>query len=262
MSTPESAGFINKQLQPLWLAGQFLTRLPMPLDPQSIPSNKAIGRSLLCYPLIGLLIGALLTAVAIGLSPWLPVSVRAALVVSLWVLITGALHLDGLADSADAWIGGQGSRERTLVIMKDPTCGPVAVALVVLLLLLKFTAVEALLLRSQGAWLMLAPVVGRAAILLLFLTTPYVRGGGLAEVLSRDFPRRAAVVTCLLLPLLLLALSVALTFALLLGCGLLFLGLRYGMNKRLGGCTGDTAGGLIEIQEAAVLLLLLAVLPG
>ena len=258
----ESRRSLRQRLQPLWLAGQFLTRIPMPLDNASMPSAAAIGRSLLYYPLVGVLIGALLAAIAIGLTPWLPAPVLAALLVCVWVLITGALHLDGLADSADAWIGGHGSRERTLAIMKDPTCGPVAVALVVLLLLLKFTAVEALLSRSLGVWLILAPLVGRTAILLLFLTTTYVRAGGLAEALTSHYPRGAAKGVCVLalLPLLLLpARSAAL---LLILCGILFWWLRRAMNQRLGGCTGDTAGALIELQEVAVLLALIAALPG
>lgn len=51
------------------------------------------------------------------------------------MLITGGLHLDGLADTADAWVGGQGDRDRTLAIMKDPRSGPIAIAVIVLLLL-------------------------------------------------------------------------------------------------------------------------------
>jgi adenosylcobinamide-GDP ribazoletransferase len=65
---------------------------------------------------------------------------HAALLLTVWVLLSGGLHLDGLADSADAWLGGFGDRERTLTIMKDPRSGPIAVVVLVLVLLLKFCA--------------------------------------------------------------------------------------------------------------------------
>ncbi|WP_162232572.1 adenosylcobinamide-GDP ribazoletransferase, partial [Methylogaea oryzae] len=101
------------------------------------------GRSLLAYPAVGLLIGVLL-AVVHGLSDAAPPAVSAALILLTWVLSTGALHLDGLADCADAWVGGHGSRERTLQILKDPHAGSVAVAVTVTVLLAKFAALQSL----------------------------------------------------------------------------------------------------------------------
>ena len=82
-----------------------------------------------------------------GASPLL----QAALLLALWVALTGALHLDGLADSADAWLGGFGDPARTLEIMKDPRSGPVAVVVLVLLLLLKFSALLVVLQAQQPA---------------------------------------------------------------------------------------------------------------
>ena len=108
----------------LWVALQFLTRLPLP-GMASIEDRER-GYSLLWYPLVGLLIGGLLVMLAAVLSD-ISLLLRAALVLTAWVAITGALHLDGLADSADAWMGGLGNRERTLAIMNDPYCGPGAV---------------------------------------------------------------------------------------------------------------------------------------
>jgi adenosylcobinamide-GDP ribazoletransferase len=121
---------------------------------------------------------------------------QAALLLALWVLLSGALHLDGLADSADAWLGGFGDRERTLQIMKDPRSGPIAVVTLVLVLLLKFCALWVLVEHGAGGLLVLAPVVGRAAMLGLFLTTPYVRAGGLGAALAEHLPRQAAGWVC------------------------------------------------------------------
>ena len=118
---------------PLLIALQFLTSLPIRLP--AMPTPRQQGRSLLHYPAVGLFLGALLWLAALlleGASPLL----QAALLLALWVALTGALHLDGLADSADAWLGGFGDPARTLEIMKDPRSGPIAVVVLVLLLLL------------------------------------------------------------------------------------------------------------------------------
>ena len=116
-----------KRLQAFLIALQFLTRLPVRLP--EAPGEQDIGRSLLYYPLVGLLLGFTLAALAWALGEG--TLLHAAILLAAWVLMSGALHLDGLADSADAWAGGQGDRERSLAIMKDPACGPAgAVALI------------------------------------------------------------------------------------------------------------------------------------
>ena len=111
-------------MQSFWLALQFLTRFPVP---QPIDySARAMGRSVLSYPIVGLVLGLLLVSIQMLLVHIHP-NVLAALLLILWVMVTGGLHLDGLADSADAWMGGQGDRERTLQIMKDPRAGAGAI---------------------------------------------------------------------------------------------------------------------------------------
>jgi adenosylcobinamide-GDP ribazoletransferase len=92
------------------VALQFLTRLPVRLDPP--PTPQEVGASLAWYPPVGLLLGLLLSGSAVALAR-LPPLLAAALVLTLWVLSTGALHLDGLADTADAWVGGHGDRARS-----------------------------------------------------------------------------------------------------------------------------------------------------
>ncbi len=233
----------------LLIALQFLTRLPVPSVAAFMPAAQA--RSLCYYPLVGLLIGGLLWAV----GAWLPPGVTtAALLLAVWVLLTGGLHLDGLADSADAWSGGQGDPERTLRIMQDPASGPIGVTAIVLVLLLKFAALAELL-AGGGLWtLPLAPAVARAAVPLILLTSRYVRPGGLAEQMSRELPRRALwpIVAVTAGALLLLAGL----WALLLLAALLW-GLRRSMVVHIGGVTGDTLGATVEIVEAFMLLLLL-----
>ncbi|MCO6690987.1 MULTISPECIES: adenosylcobinamide-GDP ribazoletransferase [Pseudomonas] len=232
---------------PLWIALQFLSSLPVSLP--GMPAPREVGRSLLCYPLVGLLFGLLLW-LASYLLQGTPAPLHAALLLTLWVLLSGALHLDGLADSADAWLGGFGDRERTLLIMKDPRSGPIAVVTLVLVLLLKFCALWVLVEQGIGAQLLLAPLIGRAAMLGLFLSTPYVRQGGLGQALAEYLPRHAAgwvLLGCVLFCLVLGGWIVVLALA-------VFAWLRHLMCRRLGGTTGDTAGAMLELLELAVVL--------
>ncbi|HHL45033.1 MAG TPA: adenosylcobinamide-GDP ribazoletransferase [Gammaproteobacteria bacterium] len=233
------------------VALQFLTSLPVHLG--AAPDEREIGRSLAWYPVVGLLLGGvlLLAASTLGGAPPL---LGAALLLTLWVLLSGGLHLDGLVDSADAWVGGLGERDRTLAIMKDPCCGPAGVVAVVLLLLLKFSALYTLLETTSLAALLLAPALGRMVLPLLFLTTPYVRRQGLGSALATHAPLRLVM---------LIGIAVLAVLALLVKGNLLwplvttvslFLVLRTMTMRRLDGMTGDVAGALVEVVEAAVLI--------
>ncbi|WP_296255359.1 MULTISPECIES: adenosylcobinamide-GDP ribazoletransferase [unclassified Pseudomonas] len=238
---------------PFWIALQFLSSLPVRLP--GIPAPDALGRSLLFYPLVGVLFGSILMALDLVLAG-APQLLHAALLLAAWVLLSGGLHLDGLADSADAWLGGFGDRERTLTIMKDPRSGPIAVVTVVIVLLLKFTAIVALLDGHHSGALLLAPVIGRAAMLGLFLNTPYVRAGGLGQSLADHLPRTPGVqvlgvtaVGCVLLS------GWAGVSALLVAVAGFFW-LRRLMMQRLRGSTGDTAGAMLELLEMVVVVTL------
>ena len=238
---------------PLWIALQFLSSVPIRLP--GMPSPQELGRSLLFYPLVGLLFGGLLWGLN-GLLAGAPALLHAAILLTVWVVLSGGLHLDGLADSADAWLGGFGDRERTLTIMKDPRSGPIAVVTLVLVLLLKFAALLALIEQQATVALILAPLLGRTALLGLFLTTPYVRAGGLGQALADHLPRQTGQRV-----LLLSALACVLmagwsgVVALVVAVGV-FAGVRHLMVRRLGGTTGDTAGALLELLEVAVLMAL------
>jgi adenosylcobinamide-GDP ribazoletransferase len=230
------------------IALQFLTRIPVAC--RFIADDSRLGQSVLYYPLIGLLIGGLLTVLATLLANS-PAMVVATILLAIWVLLTGALHLDGLADCADAWVGGFGDRRRSLRIMKDPASGPIAVTLLVLVLLLKWTALVALVEQNRLMPLLMAPLLGRSAILLLMLSSPYVSPQGLAEKLLQHLPETAARwVTGLSVALAALALG----WLPLLLAGMLLLWIRYVAISRLGGVTGDVYGAAVELVETGVLL--------
>lgn len=236
----------------------FLTRIPMPQLSEITPQDN--GRALVCFPIVGLVIGLLLWVTVLALDSLLDPGLIAALILSLWVFVTGGLHLDGLADSADAWLGGYGDKERSLEIMKDPRCGSAALMTVPCLLLLKFAALSSLLTSTTPltgilVGLALTPVIGRSASIALFLSTPYVREQGL----SRDFDQHAPkplLWSLLVGVVIIVPIAVGMNAGLLLMVisALLFWGLRHLMISRLGGCTGDTAGACVEIIEAGCLV--------
>lgn len=178
----------------------------------------------------------------------------AILLVAAWVLITGALHLDGLADSADAWLGGYGDRERTLRIMKDPASGPAGVCAVVLVLLGKTLALWTLLDLGWSLALLLAPVLARAAGASLFLLLPYARPEGLGRAGADHLPRDKVTVALALTALLAVLLGGLAGAAWVLISALITWAAVRLLRQRLGGFTGDTAGALIEVVETLVLL--------
>jgi len=238
------------------LALQFLTILPV--GQVRFDDQEQLSLSVLYYPLVGAVIGVFIVALALVSEGVFSPLLTAVVVVSLWLALTGALHMDGLADSADAWIGGLGSASRTLALMKDPTCGPIAVAAVVLVLMLKVAAVAQLLATANVYSLLWVPVMARVALLLLLVSTPYIREGGVAETLLREFSKPAAIALSAVVSVLLL-LSLSTTAVLMIVClALLLIYLRQLMMDRLGGCTGDTLGAAAELSEVALLLLLSA----
>lgn len=236
-------------MRALRAALQLLTQFPV--GGGARPDGRTLGRSVAFYPWVGLLIGALLAVVhaILGAAPPL---LQAALILAVWVLVTGALHLDGLADSADAWLGAHGNRERALTILKDPASGPAGVTAILLVLLIKFAAIASLDQAGAITALITVPVLGRCAMTALFLTTTYVRRGGLGEAAAQNLSRRWT-----LFSLMIAILVVAMTgwrgmVAIIVSAVLLWM-LRRQMQRLLGGMTGDTLGATCEITEAGAL---------
>jgi len=242
------------------IALQFLTRLPLPanLTRDVHTDPDMLARSVLTYPLVGAVIGLMLVAILFLLYWWLPYTrplVAAGIILLAWVLLTGALHLDGLSDSADAWVGGYGDPERSLAIMKDPYCGPAGVSIIVVVLLAKFAALTTVL-TQNWLYVLLVPVMARAAIIVLFLSTPYVRKEGIGASHAEHLSRKGAYVVLTLTGLFCFYLLGFKFVWLLCVLSVVFLLLRYLMMKRIGGTTGDTAGAMVELIELVGLLAL------
>ncbi|RGD91555.1 adenosylcobinamide-GDP ribazoletransferase [Acinetobacter sp. SWAC57] len=237
-------------MTPFWIALQFLTTFPVRLSAMPTPQQNA--QALLFYPVVGLLIGSILYGIALLLHA-LPVVLLSSVILVLWIWLTGGLHLDGLADTADAWVGGFGDKARTLAIMKDPSCGPIGVLSLVIMCLLKWSVLYVLLQKQLYTALMLFPLLGRLVPLFFFLSTDYVREKGLGSQLGQHLARPIAIALLLLTPL--VALYWAWIGVVVLASFYLALWyLRCKFIQRIGGVTGDTIGASIEIIELATLL--------
>lgn len=242
-------------LRPWRIALGLLTRIPVTWRGPP-PTPVEIGVSVLFYPLVGLLLGQMLVVFTKMLPELVDPGVRAALILLVWVWLTGGLHLDGLADTADAWIGGMGDRERTLAIMKDPHCGPAAVTAVALLLIIKWSSLQSFLNEHTPNVLFVPLFLGRVTILALFLQLPYVRTNGMGAVASKMVPHDIG------LGILLSCIFLIILFWKFLGLHLLIFWfvvwylIYYGLFRRLGGITGDTVGAACEITEASLMIAL------
>ncbi len=214
---------------------------------------EELGEAVGFYPLAGLLIGMVLALADTLLAFILPVPVRTALVLALWVGLSGALHLDGFLDACDGLLGGY-SPESRLEIMRDERVGAFALAGGILLFLVKFTALSALYHRTAG--LLLAPTLGRWGMSLAIVAFPYGRSQGLGRDIKDHAGRQQALIATLI------ALAVAgLTAGAggLLACGLAGLvtwGVALFAMRRIPGLTGDIYGATNELVEAAVLVAL------
>jgi adenosylcobinamide-GDP ribazoletransferase len=230
----------------------FLTRVPVGRLVSLGPDDVARGAVL--FPLVGAGIGALVGGVAVGLDSRLTLLLAAALAVAVEALVTGAIHLDALADTADAL--GAPTRERALAIMREPTIGSFGATALALDLLVRTAALAALLdgpdpvLAATAAF-----ALGRAAPLALSWALPYAReGGGLGASLAGSVrpPWLAAG--------LLLGIGVAVAAlglrGLWLAAGAAGAVLVVGLvaRRRFGGVTGDVLGAAAELATTLALV--------
>lgn len=225
-----------------------LTRLPLPARSLS-PSPRAAW----AWPVVGAALGVLSAAVA-SLALWagLSAAVAAALALITAALLTGGLHEDGLADTADGLMGGR-DRDRRLEIMKDSRIGSYGALALLLITLIRWSALTALISAGQHwAALIAVGALSRAPMALLIATLPNARGSGLSHLTGRP-PRSAAATACGLGIGLTLATCGSAVFAMTLAAAATTALLARAAKARIGGQTGDILGASQQLAEAAAL---------
>jgi len=241
-------------------AFQFLTVTPPIVRRMFTPEE--LGRAVGFYPLVGGLLGIVLIGMDKGLAHIFPAQIVSALLLSAWVILTGALHLDGFLDSCDGLLGCW-TPEKRLDIMRDERVGAFGLAGGVLLLLLKYAALTALpvqegLFSDRAVALVLTPLLGRWGMSLVVVGYPYARPEGLGKAVKNHAGRtELALATITALAFALLAANGPGVAAVVLA-GLTSWGVARFALARLPGLTGDLYGATCELVELAILLFFVA----
>ena len=235
------------------VAASFLTRVPFLL----VSDADDVGRAARWFPLVGGAIGGASALVAWGMRDALlvPPALTATLLVGLSAWITGAIHLDGLADSADG-LGGGRTRADALRIMRDPAIGSFGAATLVLVVAAKVTALAALLERGAGMpYIVAVPAISRWTIPVLAAWLPYARAeGGVGKAAAGGGSAMGVLVATVITALIAVAsLGVRAMLPWTLAAIAMAVVAR-AARRRIGGVTGDVFGASVELSETAALI--------
>lgn len=231
------------------IALQFLTILPVKIKSEITPGDS--GRSLVFFPIVGMLIGALLILI-LYLFGFLPYPVVIVLILAASIFLTGGIHLDGFADTCDGLFGIK-TKERALEIMRDSHVGTMAVVWLVILLLLKFTLLISVPKENLWRFLLLMPMFGRWTQVLACSLSIYAREQGKAKYFIESAGKKEIfIATLYILAVFLFLMRLKGLIILLFSLLPVFLCINYIKNK-IGGMTGDTIGAVNEISEVALL---------
>lgn len=239
---------------------QFLTRIR--IINQTEWSPERFGRSVKYFPLVGAVLGLLLSFSAHLLQSLLPAvgiyvppHLIAAILLALTIILSGGLQCDGFMDTMDGLFSGR-SRERMLEIMKDSRIGANGVMAFVLLVLIKWSLLLDISPMNLPLALFFMPIFGRLAMVIGITCFPYARPDGIGKAFALYANRKSLLIALILTLLLILPLSgKAIVGLILTGLATYLLG-RY-VTKILGGLTGDVYGALTEMIEILVLLVFL-----
>jgi len=232
------------------LALQFLTILPVRI--RKVSSSR-LAWAPLYFPLVGFFLGALLAGInSLLFSLNFPqLSTDIVLVIAL-AMITGGIHLDGLADTADAFLSGK-PKEEMLAIMRDPHIGTMGVLSMTSVLLLKISLLLALPASLKIASLLLMCVLSRWSLVLSMFLFPYARSNGKARVFIEGMNAKIFIISTVIACLLgFLTWQMRGLLVMAVVCAVVFLLGRF-ILRRIGGITGDTLGAVNELAEVAVL---------
>lgn len=230
------------------IALQFLTiirvRKTLPFD------DSSLGRSAVFFPLVGLLIGAIVWGLDHGLRPFCPTGLRSIVLVVVLAILSRGFHLDGLADSADGLLGSS-ERQRSLEIMQDSAIGTFGALALIGVLLLKVRALDLLIGESRGTTLLVGPMLSRWAMVVMAARSCPARAEGLGATFVKGVSLHECRWASGFSLLVIILLAGVLGLVSLVPIAALVIGATRYCCHRLGGVTGDTLGALGELVETA-----------
>lgn len=236
---------------------QFLTRIH--LFRQTEWKEEDFGKSVSWFPVIGMVIGLVLSLIYFATAPMETPYLTAILLVAGEFAVTGAMHADGLMDTCDGLLSGR-SRKRMLEIMKDSCVGSFGLLAFVFLVLIKtFALAEAGV--SLYVLLIAMPAIGRLNMVISICEYPYARPYGIGKAFAAYRSRHAVLIgfVTALLP----SLYFGMTYLVLAGAGLLTgLAANQWVVSKIGGTTGDTYGCVTEVSELVMAVLFVVLCRG
>ena len=241
----------------------FLTRLPLPSAIFVRNPDISLAQSSGAFPLAGFIIAFLYALPALLIGQILPIPIAVIITLALRIIVTGALHEDGLADIADGFWGGR-TVERRLEIMKDPSIGTYGALALIIALALESACLIAIW-QNHGniafiAAMFATAAISRSAIVWHWASLDNARGSGVAAASGEpdNQTRNLAVILGGTIGLLALLFSFGLTHIILVA--VMIIGIIIGFQKlcliKIGGCTGDTMGAIQRLIEISILLAL------
>jgi len=232
-----------------WAALQFLTISP-PVVKHPFTASE-MGASIVFYPVVGLMIGLILALGSWLLQKIFPIQLTAALILGIWIIISGALHLDGFLDACDGLFGGW-TPEKRLEIMRDKHHGTFAVAGGVILLFVKFSALIACQLAPLA--LIFSPMLARWGMSLAIIAFPYSRQQGTGRAIKDHASWKGwLIATLFVLGITAIAASLSGWIALVVVVMVVWGGAQFTL-RLIPGLSGDIYGAINEVAEMAVLL--------
>lgn len=241
---------VARHLGNLLVGVTFLTRLPVPVALDHCDGRLA--RAAPWFPVIGVVVGGVAGGTLLVAAALLPMPLAAGFAIAAGVLVTGALHEDGLADCCDG-LGGGRSREQALEIMRDSRIGAFAGIGLFLSLALRWAALSALAPAAGALALVVAHGISRGMLPAAPALTGYARAQGMASALANGVSRREAAVAVLLSFAIALLAGPACGIVAFAAAALAAAAMLAILVRRIGGYTGDGLGAMQQLAEIAVL---------
>ena len=233
---------------------QFLTAIPVPIRREFTPQE--LERSIVYFPVVGLIIGLILAGLNWLFNLFLPSTIVNALLIVSMVVITGALHLDGFVDTCDG-IAGHKTVEDRWRVMHDSRAGAFGIVGVVLLLLVKYVSLSSIPGTLMMTTLLFMPVVSRWATVYAMFAYPYARPSGLGKVFKQGarWPRfTVATLITFAMAIILIPLFQLSGLVIMFGIWLVTVVAATYFKSKFSGLTGDSYGAINEIAEVSVLI--------
>lgn len=229
---------------------QFYTTIPIPF--QFEPSSQEFGKALALSPVVGMFLGLILFVGYSGLLLFFSPLIAAVLIMVLYIILTGGLHLDGLGDTFDGLFSNR-PKEQMLEIMKDSRIGMNAALGVFCTLLLNITVISQLAVDNPISILLL-PIAGRTGIVICASLSTYPRLKGTGKDFIQNCTKKELTLALVLHFIFFLAFGGLWSLVVGIICVLSSLFFTFLLTRRIGGATGDILGAVCELTQCAFLL--------